>query len=408
MSVIIVGGGVAGLTCAAYLQKKGIDFQIIEAADAVGGRVRTDLVEGFQLDRGFQILNTAYPEARRLLNYESLNLQSFGSGAVIRMGDSFMKMTNPFDEPSAIFSVLGSSVGSLADKLRIFRLIVEADSTDEYEVFDQPSISTLAFLKDKGFSDQIIHNFFRPFFGGVFLEDELATSSNFFQFVFKQFYTGQAALPNLGIEEIPKQIAAKISPQKIRLNTQVTAIEGNSVRLHTGETLNADAIVLALDLASAQRLLGQQSSQKKQFNKTTCTYFAAEKSPLKDKMLVLNPNVSSVVHHVCVPSDVASGYAPAGKALVSVSSQNLTLVDGQELSHKIKKELRPWFGPQVDAWQWLKTYDIPEALPVFEANQSLKPLKISEKLYQCGDATAYPSLNAAMLTGRQVAEALFV
>lgn len=401
--VIIIGAGIAGLTCAKYLKDRGIQSLILEASDGVGGRVKTDLHEGFLLDRGFQILLTAYPEAQRLLNYQALDLQAFKSGAIIRdiQNNDFSIMANPFKEPSKIWSSLTSNVGTLADKMRVLRLILETGNVQE-EVFENKGIPTIEYLRNYGFSDNMIQQFFRPFFGGVFLENELSTSANFFKYIFGKFYEGDAVIPAKGIAQIAKQIEKMLYIGTVKLNTKVVRIDENRVYLDNGDRLFGEKIVLATDGFQADKLLGKIADRK--FNATTCTYFSADHSPLKEKMLVLNPNRSSMVHNLCVPSDIAPAYAPDGKSLVSVSTQGFNLYDEHELAKNIKRELTTWYGKQVHDWQHLKTYHIPQALPNFDQSNIDNSLKISDILYQCGDATAYPSLNAAMATGRKVAE----
>jgi phytoene dehydrogenase-like protein len=402
--VIIIGAGIAGLTCAKYLKDRGIQSLILEASDGVGGRVRTDLYEGFRLDRGFQILLTAYPEAQRLLNYEALDFQAFTSGAMIRdiQKNDFSVMANPFKEPSKLMSSLTSNVGSLTDKMRVLRLIMDTNNIQE-EVFENQGISTIEYLQNYGFSESMIQQFFRPFFGGVFLENDLSTSSSFFKYIFGKFYEGDAVIPAKGIQQISEQIAKMLYVGTVKLNTKVVKIDGNYVYLENGNRLYGEKIILATDGFQADKLLGKNPERK--FNSTTCTYFSAERSPLKEKMLALNPNRASMIHNFCVPSDIAPAYAPAGKSLISVSTHGFDLYDKEELAKNIKRELVTWFGQEVETWQHLRTYHIPQALPSFGINQQgAKSLKLSEILYQCGDATAYPSLNGAMATGRKVAE----
>ncbi|MPR34607.1 NAD(P)/FAD-dependent oxidoreductase [Salmonirosea aquatica] len=401
--IIIIGGGVAGLACARYLHQAGVVPRVLEASDAVGGRVRTDVLDGFRLDRGFQILLTAYPEARRLLHYDALNLQAFRSGAMIRQDNGFTEMPNPLREPLTVFKALTASVGTLGDKLRLVELMREVNTVARAEDFfrDQDT-TTLAYLQNYGWSPQMIATFFEPFFGGVFLENDLITSSNFFRFVFKQFYNGEAVLPAKGMQAIPEQLAAGLPAGTLRLNSPVAALEGQTILLKNGETIRAETVVLATDAATADRLLG--ASQKRQYNVTTCTYFAANRSPSTKKMLILNPNRLSVVHHLCVPSDVAFGYAPDGQSLISVSTQGLDLADDAKLAADIRLELGKWFGDEVKDWRHLRTYHLPQALVRYEAGSTPESLQLAPGLYRCGDYTAYPSLNAALQTGREVAE----
>jgi len=393
----------AGLTAARYLHQAGVAPLVLEASDAAGGRVRTDLVDGFRLDRGFQILLTAYPEARRLLNYDALNLRAFRSGAMIRQPEGFTEMNNPMQEPLTIFKALVASVGTLADKLRLVELMREVNNVARAaDFFQDEDTSTLEYLQQYGWSADMITAFFKPFFGGVFLENDLMTSSNFFRFVFKQFYNGEAVLPATGMQAIPEQLAAGLPTGTLRLNSPVAALEKQMVHLENGESIRAQAIVLATNAATADRLLGRKTPRH--YNVTTCTYFAASRSPLAKKMLVLNPNRLSVVHHLCIPSDVAPEYAPDGQSLISVSTQGLDLSDEAKLATDIQLELGEWFGEEVKSWRHLRTYHLPQALVRYEAGSTPEPLQLAPNLYRCGDYTAYPSLNAAMQTGREVAE----
>ena len=409
--VVIIGAGMAGLTCAVYLKQAGIPALVLEAADGVGGRVRTDVVEGFRLDRGFQILLTAYPEARQLLDYAALDLRSFRPGALIRDRDSWLPFVNPLQEPRSVIKTLTSPVGTFPDKLRIAQLMLRTKRLTVNELFQQTPITTQAFLQRIGFSQKMIDLFFRPFFGGVFLEDALTTSSNFFEFCFRMFFMGEVAVPARGIGAMADQLANRLAPGQIRLNTTVEQLSGNTVQLTNGETITAKTIVLAVDAAQAAVLQGLPAPTEQAFNHTTCTYFATS-TPLtlpEQKLLLLNPNRSSVVHNVAIMSDIAPDYAPAGQTLLSVSTQGLKRFDEAVLTKKIRQELTGWFGNTVQQWRHLRTYHIPHALPVYNPEQAgteaiRQPLRLNQNLYQCGDQTAYPSLNAAMQTGREVAE----
>lgn len=402
-STVIIGGGISGLTCAKYLNEKGYSFMLLEGSDALGGRVRTDKVDGFLLDRGFQILLTNYPEAKKILNYNNLDLKYFGSGAMIKAEKGFMKMENPFRNKMAYLTMAFSSVGSLSDKLKIRKFANELAEIPDDEFFKMEATDTLTFLRNYGWSEKMINNFFKPFYGGVFLENDLVTSSNFFQFTFKQFFKGDAAIPADGMQEIPKQIAEMLPRNSIRKNARVKGFEGNQIFLDGGEVITADRIVVATDPKTSDKLLGE--TNERTYNITTCTYFSAESSPLKgQKFIALNPNRRGAVHNVCVPSDISSHYGNAGKSLISVSTQGLEKLDERNLTNRIKRELFDWFGASVNVWKHLKTYHIPESLVQYRADSERQSSKLGDNLYRCGDYLAYPSLNAAMQTGREVAQ----
>ncbi len=402
--IAIIGAGIAGLTCAKYLKDKGIEAIILEASDGVGGRVRTDSIEGFKLDRGFQVLLTSYPEARKLLNYNELRLKAMPSGARIRHGNDFFIMPNPLKNITTAPQALFAPVGNLWDKLKVLQLNLSISNAHEPNLKNNQKVqTTAAFLKEFGYSDKIIDRFFRPFFRGVFLEKNLQTDASFFKFLFHQFAQGEVVVPENGMQAIPEQIAAHLSPHQIRLNTLVDKIEGKTIFLQNGESLVADKIVLATDAHNAARLLGETSDIA--FNATDCLYFASD-TPLSisgKPYLIINANDNELIDHLVVLSDIAPSYAPPGKTLISVSVVGQNTHSEEDLIQIIQMELGNWFG-EKQTWRHLKTYRIPKALPqYFQAPPQYNALKINDFTYRCGDYTAYPSLNAAMKTGREVA-----
>jgi phytoene dehydrogenase-like protein len=410
--VLIIGAGMAGLTCACYLHRAGRAVQVLEAADAVGGRVRTDVTpDGFRLDRGFQILLTRYPEVQRLLDYGALQLQTFTSGAVIRLPNGRQTtLRNPLRQPLRGLSAATAPIGSWADKLRLVSLAQHVQQRQPEELLAREATDTLSFLRRYGWSEQIIDSFFRPFFGGVYLDRELSTASNFFEFVFQQFVEGDAALPARGMQEIPRQLAARLPVGTVELHARVATIEGRTVRLTDGRSFTGSAVVLATDGPAARHLLPALTSREPQAARhTTCTYFAADgPSPGRgDKLLRLNAAPGALVHNVAFPSDVAPEYAPVGQTLVSVSTHGAHGLSDEELARRLRQELTNWFGAAVNDWRRLGTYHIEQALPAYEAGQPARlPQLLGPGLYRCGDWAAYPSLNAAMATGREVAEAI--
>ena len=399
--VIIVGAGVAGLCCARHLHERGVECLLLESSDAVGGRVRTDQVDGFLLDRGFQVLLTAYPEAQRILDYEALDLKPFYPGALVRCQDQFARIADPFRQPLAGILGLFNPVGTLADKLRIAGLRRRVRRGSHEDLLRQPEQTTLAALQAAGFSPQIIERFFRPFLGGIFLERELETASNLFDFVFRMFSAGYAALPARGMGAISAQLAAGLPNDWVRTNSRVEAIVGQRLHLADGETLTAKAVVIATEEPTAAHLLGLESSGSRE---VSCLYFAAETPPVVDPVLVLNGTGAGPINNLCVPSQVAPGYAPANEALVSVTVLGAASADTEQA---VRHQLVDWYGNQVETWRLLQTCHIPHALP---KQRPFVPLdqsaRTGEQFYICGDHRASASLQGAMYSGRKVAEAI--
>ena len=255
--VVIIGAGLAGLACGRHLADAGISFQILETSDGVGGRVRTDHFEGFLLDRGFQVLLTAYPEAQRTLDYQALDLKKFHPGALSWFAGRLNKLIDPWRTPGGWREALNSDFGSFFDKLRILRLRSHLRNSSIEKIFQRPETSTKDALRSAGFSDEFIHRFFRPFFGGILLDAELKSSSRMFEFVFKMLSEGDTAVPAGGMGAIPAQLAALLPANPIRFNTHAESLRENELTLHGGESLRARAIVVAADAPAAAHLVGE-------------------------------------------------------------------------------------------------------------------------------------------------------
>lgn len=402
--VVIVGAGLAGLTCARRLQAGGLDCVVLEASESVGGRVRTDLVAGFQLDRGFQVLLTAYPAARKWLDYERLALKKFSAGARVWCEGRSHGVSDPWREPRALWATLQAPVGSLVDKARIATLRQKARRGTIEELFARPETSALAALRTHGFSDRMIARFMRPWLGGVFLDQELATSSRMLDFVFRMFAEGDTAVPAAGMQAIPEQLAAGLTPGTVRLKTRVAAVESGAVRLLDGERVKGRRIVVAADGAGAAALLGELTAPR--WRAVTTVYFAAKESPIDEPILMLNGTGSGLVNNVAVMSAVAPGYAPAGAALVSVSILGEPIGEDAALAAQVRAELAPWFGAAVKDWVGLRNYRLRQALPVRWPLERRAPDAVRPGLWVAGDFVNLASIQGAMESGERVAEVI--
>lgn len=405
--VIIIGAGLAGLSCAHVLQKQGIHYLLLDGAEKVGGRLRTDVVDGFKLDRGFQVLQTAYPDAKQILSYPDLKLKSFFPGAMIRYQDKFHRLADPFRDIYTAAKGLFSPIGSLKDKLLVGILRTQLTLGTLEKLLQKPEVTTLQRLKTFGFSDAIIDRFFKPLYSGIFLENELSTSSRAFDFNFRMMALGDICLPAEGMEAIPRQLSTMLDSARIRLNSKVASLSENKVILASGETLTAPNIVLAVDQPQAYKLLEVTVDPKM---KTVITlYFTASTPPTSSPILFLNAQSSGPVMNMCVPTNVCKSYAPEGKALISCSVLKHDFASEEMLVQKVLEQMKQWFGNQVDAWKHLRTYKINNALPAQEpplSDVSSKPMQIRRGLYQCGDYGGIASIQTALQSGRVVGEAL--
>ncbi len=401
---VIVGAGLAGLCCARHLERHGVDCTVLDAADAPGGRVRTDLVDGFQLDRGFQVLLTSYPEVRAELDLPALRLRPFFPGAAVWRQGALHTLADPWRRPVAGVRSLASPVGSVADKLRIGRLRTAALAGTLDDLWRRPETTTLVALRGHGLSDEMIDSFFRPFLGGIFLDSSLSTSSRMLEFVFRMFAQGDACLPAEGMAAIPRQLAAGLRGE-VRCGTRVAAVGPEQVTLSDGSVLAAGAVVLAVEGAAANRLLEEDVATPGQG--VTCCYFQAPEPPLHEAMLVLNGE-DGPLNNLCVLTTVAPSYGPPGTALISATVLG-NRDDHDVLLTEVRQQLADWFGRSAHDWRHLRTYSIPYALPAQPAgalSPASRPVRHPSGLYLCGDHREQASIQGAMVSGRRAAEAV--
>ncbi len=410
--VVVVGAGLAGLTCVRALQARGADCLLLDASDAVGGRVRTDDVDGYRLDRGFQVLLTAYPAAQAWLDYGSLRLGRFAAGARVSTAAGDARVSDPWREPARAWQTLRAPIGTLADKLRVGALRLAATQGGADSPWARPERSTADELAARGFSPVMLERFLRPWLGGIFLERELETSNRMLFFVYRMFSEGYAALPAGGMQRIPEQLAAGLRAGSCRLGAAVARVHpdggkgGGSVELSDGEVLQARHIVLATDGTTASRLVAGVEAPK--WRSVTCVQWAAPESPLGgEPVLWLNGSGRGLVNNLVVPSDVAAGYAPPGMALVSTTLIGARPEADETLIDALRVELRERHGPAALNWRPLAVQRIRQALPVLSPDsgaKSGKPLRAG--VWVCGDHRASASIQGAMAAGQAVAEAI--
>jgi phytoene dehydrogenase-like protein len=409
---LVVGAGLAGLACAIHLQRSGRTVTVLEASNGVGGRVRSDLVDGFTFDRGFQVLLSAYPEAKAMLDYPALHLKTFNAGAFVQIGAKRAYIADPLREPAALFHTLKAEVGSPIDKVRIARLQFQAKKRTPDEAFASDEMTTETYLRKKGFSDKIIDRFFRPFFGGVFLDADLNTSSRMFEFVFTMLANGDNVIPAHGMGAITEQLAGKLAPGTIRLGRRVAEIAPGEVTLLDQGKLRARSIIVATEGPQAAKLVPRPHITEPGSQPVSCLYYAADRAPYHRRSIMLNGLGESdgPINNLYVPTNLSPQLAPAGRHLVSVSVLGShTAGDAADLEVRVRAQLTRWFGSDAADWTYLRAYNITHALPAQPPGvlrPAQRPVALGENLYVCGDHRDQASINGALTSGRRAAEAV--
>tara|TARA_B100000809_G_scaffold118758_1_gene117052 strand:- start:15517 stop:16758 length:1242 start_codon:yes stop_codon:yes gene_type:complete len=399
----IIGAGVSGLIAAQVLEEKGFFPVIIEATDRVGGRVKTDIVDGCQLDHGFQVLLTAYPAAQKYLDFKALDLQTFLPGSAIFISGKQTVIGDPLRELSLLFSTIFSDFGTVTDKFNVLKLNSILKNKSIEAIFLEEEKSTFQYLADFGFSEKIISQFFKPFFTGIFLETELDTSSRMFEFIYKMFGEGVAALPKGGIEAIPKQLAAKLKKTTFHFNTKVTSVKNKKIILSDAQEIESDYTIIATD---ASGLLQNLKNQETEWKSCDTLYFETEKRIISKPLVGLIANSDTLINNIFYCTSLDTDTKPS-KELLSVTIVKKHELSRKDLILKVQQELSENCG--ITSSTFLKQYTIGKALPKLRNLQyemSSSESQITEAVFLAGDIQLNGSLNAAMLSGEKAAEGI--
>ena len=401
-NIAIIGAGVSGLTAALHLESLGYKATIYEASSSVGGRVKSDVLEGYILDHGFQVLLSNYPVAQKYLDYSALELIPFDSGSYIFKGQKQHSIGDPLRDISFLTPTLFASIGKFSDKLKIFKLSKLVKNKSIEAIFASAEVTTINYLKDFGFSEAILNDFFIPFFGGIFLEQELVTSSRMFEFVFKMFSEGTAVIPKKGMQAIPDQLKSKLKNTQVQFSKKVSQIQGNSLVFSDGDKQIIDFCIVATE---AGDLISNMSSNEIEWKATQTLYFEVSEVPFKKHLIgLVAHNENSLINSICFPKTKSS---EAKNELLSVSVVKTHQFSEYELIQKIKEELDRLFS--ITPLKFLKCFDIPKALPHLNNIQySISPseTQLTDAIFMAGDTMLNGSLNAAMLAGELAAEAV--
>jgi len=399
----IIGGGVSGLIAARVLEKKGFNPIILEASKRVGGRIKTDIIEGYQLDHGFQVLLTAYPAVKKYLDYDALNLQFFLPGAYIFKANTQSIIGDPLRDVSLLISTLFSGIGSISDKFKILKLNHKIKKKSLTDIFSEKEQTTLSYLKEFGFSKDMLNDFFIPFFSGIFLENKLETSSRMFEFVYKMFGEGHAAIPKAGMEAIPKQLLNNLKTTTFQYNTEVANVKDGQITLTNGSKLESDFIISTIPPGC---LVSNIKNQPTEWRSCVTLYFETNKRVIHKPLIGLIVKPDSLVNNIVYNSSLASVTKPAHELLcvTVIDDQNLS---DHELVTAVEQELKVLCN--ISITRFIKQYRITKALPKLEnLKYEMKPseTQLSKSLFVAGDTQLNASFNAAMISGEQAALAV--
>lgn len=405
VDIAIVGAGLAGLAAGVELTSAGHDVVVLEASDGPGGRVRTDVVDGHRLDRGFQVLLSGYPEARALLDYEALDLRPFSPGALVRFDDAFHRVGDPFRQPKSVVDTIRAPIGSPIDKAKILAFRRKVGRGTLADLWQRSESTGRQRLSDAGFSDTMIDRFLGPLFAGITLDPDLGGSSRVLEFVFRMLAGGDAVVPAAGMGAISDQLASRLPESALRFDTPVHSVKPGSVRLSDGQIVHADEVIVATGMTEAADLTG---IEPRGWRGVTSIWFGADESPIDDPVLILNGSGFGPINSMVAMSQISAGYAPTGAATIVASTPHRPGgPHGEELVTGVVDQLQSWFGSVVTKWETLRVDRIDRAQPTHPVGHDRSgALRTNDGVWICGDHTRDASINGALGSGRAVAKAL--
>jgi phytoene dehydrogenase-like protein len=394
--VVVIGAGLAGLTAATRLAAAGCDVQLLEAGGHTGGRLATERIDGFIVDRGFQVLNTGYPRAADL-DLRALDLGWFERGAVIRVDGRAHRVVDPRKRPAAALGTVSAPIGSLREKAALTLFSLRTAYTPVEHLLRSPERTAEQALRAAGVGDIALERFLRPFLAGVLLEDELATSSRYLDLLWRSFVRGAIGLPAAGMQAVGEQLAGRLDAGRVHLRTTVRAVSPGSVVTESG-TWTAEAVVVATDPGTAAELLPAVDAVATR--EVTTHLHVLPESPWTAPLIVLGQPRGRLVNSVVV-SDAQPRYSPDRRALVASSTLARTRED------EVRAEIAAAHGVSASDLEHLTSVTVPGAQPAaLPPLQLRRPVDLGDGLFVCGDHRDTPSIQGAMASGARAARAV--
>ena len=396
--IIILGAGPAGLACALKCQQLGREYLLIEGSNRIGGRLGSLYEDGYIFDLGFQVYNSAYVNTNRLLDLDELNLKYFKPGAAVHYGNSFQIVSDPLRDISKVFSTIFSNITTVSDKLKILSLKnslsnynIEEDKTDD--------ITTLRFLKQYGFSEIMIDNFFIPFFSGIFHEKTLDTSSKFFKYVFSNFNNGLASLPEKGMQVIPEQLMSKIDIECLMMEkTALNIDDEKKIMFDDGDIIKGENIILTGESTSLAEKI------KYEYNEVNTIYFTTENEIENGDYIHLFPE-DDLINNIAIPSSISSAYSNSHSHLISITILEYDCSE-LELIKKIQKRLSNYYGGEPGSYEFLRTFSISKATIKQPVGHFERKKIVKNGLIIAGEQSTNGSIEGAIISGLNAADQL--
>ena len=396
----IIGAGVSGLIAAQVLENFGYHPTIIEASGKAGGRVKSDIINGYILDHGFQVLLSSYPAAIKYLDFDKLDLQELLPGATIFKDRNQQNIGDPLRNFSLLFPTLFSSIGNFSDKTKILKLNALLKKKKISSIFKKEEKTTLQYLKDFGFSDNIISDFFKPFFSGIFLEEKLETSSRMFEFVYKMFGEGLAVIPKNGIQAISNQLKENLKQTVFNFNSPTKEVLDHKIILQDDSEIKTHITIIATEASS---LIPNLKNQNTDWKSCETLYFETKNRVIKKPLIGLISYENALINNIFYPTSISTS-TKGNKELLSVTIVKNHKLKESDLIEKVKQELLEFCN--ISEAYFLKRYKIKKALPNINNLQyeiSSTETKLKSTIFLAGDQLLNGSLNAAMISGERAA-----
>lgn len=399
MSILIIGAGLSGLSAAFYLERLGYRPIVIEKSNRVGGRVVTDKVKGFLLDRGFQVVLSNYKALFDIVDFKDLRLKAFPQAALLRSFDNEKLISSPFSFPFSFKSLKSKDLISFG-KLGALVLKSKAGLLKKELLFSK----TQSALSELSLDPNFLNGFLVPFFRGVFLSDALEIPLHRFLTLLKYFAFGRAYLPEEGIEAIPQGIKRNLSNTEFLLNSGVKAIDGSWVILEKGAVLKSQAIVFAIDYPSIRLIYPHLPCRES----CKATYFylsmPKNKTGAPKPFLYLDGSPASPINNFSFPDLIQSSYAPEDYHLISVTVISKSWQKEPDLEFFVKAEIARRLKLDERVLKVLSAYNILHALPSQkEGPPDLKHLEDQIPMAFAGELSSLPSIQEAVLSGKNAA-----